>query len=178
MPLRIQVRREHLCPRALGQGGEHDSNWPLSNHQNGFIRCQIEAPHALEAGIQRLDEHSLRKRDAVGNLDQPAFHNPVRHPPVAGEAAAGGLKPRTAADALVNRTLSEGLLAAVVASPARDVVEHSHPVAYGERSYSRSYGCDCAYRFVAEDARRGVGSSVNLFQVGAANATSMNLDQH
>ena len=178
MPLRVQVRREHLCTRALGQGGEHDSDWALTNHQNGFVRCKIEAAHALEAGIQRLDEHGLSKRDAVRNLNQSAFHDPVHDPHVAGEAAAGGLEPRTAADALVNRTLGEGLLAAVVASPARDVVEHSHTVTYGERFHSVSHGRDRAYRFVAEDARRGVRSGVNLFQVSAANATSMNLDQH
>ena len=153
VPLRVQIRREHLRGRSLGQGGEHDSDRALADHQHRLIRREIQAAHAFEAGIQRLDEDRLGKRDAIGNLHQSAFHDPVHHPHIAGEASAGRLKTRGAADSLVNRTLGKSLLAAVVASAAGYVVEDSHPVARRQtilprllppRSCPRSHGRRCA----------------------------------
>ena len=139
-----------------GQGSQHDSDRTLADHQHRLVRREVQAAHALEAGIQRLDKDSLGKWNAVRDLYQPALDDPVHHSHVPGKTTAGRFKSRGAADPLVYRALGEGLLAAVVTTAAGDMVEDGDPIAHSEGFNSRSQGRDRAYRFMAEDAGRGV----------------------
>ena len=81
---------------------------------------------------------------------------PVHDAHVLGEAAATGLKTGCAADLLVGFALREGVMAAVVAIPAGDVMEHHDPVAGLELGNVLS-GCDHhSGSLVAKDARSRV----------------------
>jgi hypothetical protein len=58
------------------------------------------------------------------------------------------------------------------------VVKDRHPIAHGEGSYISPNGRNRAHGFMAEDARSGVRPGMDLLQVGATDATAMNLDEH
>ena len=120
----------------------------------------------------------LLERNLIGNLHQAAPHNPVHHADVLGEAAAGGRKAGGASDLLVDLALREGLLAAVVALAARNVVVRHHAVADCEAADALADPHNRARHLVSEDARRIVRTGVNLLQVGPADSAGVDLDQH
>ena len=57
-------------------------------------------------------------------------------------------------------------------------MEDGYPVAHGEGRNSLPHSGDRAHRFMAEDARGGVRSGVDLLQVGAADAAAVHPDEH
>ena len=121
----------------------------------------------------------LLKRNLIGNLYQAtALHNSVHHTDVFSEAAARRSEPGRATDLLVVFTLCEGLLAAVVALAAGDVVVGHHAIPYAEAGYACADLRNRAGHLVSEDARCIVRSSMDLLQVGAADAASVYLYQH
>ena len=114
----------------------------------------------------------------VGNFDQAAADDPVHDADVLGEAAAGGSEACGAADLLVDLALREGLLAAVVAVAAGDVVIGHDAVADGEVGDAFADADDGAGHLVAEDAGSVVRAAVDLLEVGAADAAGVDLDEH
>ncbi len=69
----------------------------------------------------------------------PRLDNPVHHPDVLGESAAGGLEAGRAADFLVGLALGKHFMPAVVTLAARDVMEHDHAIARPELAHSRAH---------------------------------------
>src|SRR6266550_5909208 len=105
-------------------------------------------------------------------------HNPIHHTDVLGEATAGGSKAGGASHLLVDLALCEGLLAAVVALAARDVMVCHHAVADCEAADLLANSHNRPRHLMSEDARRIMRAGVNLLQVGPADSAGVNLDQH
>ena len=176
--LGIKVGGEHARAGAPRESGEHEADGALPDHQHRLIRGQIEQLHALQGRVQRLDEGCLLERHAVGNPHHTAMgDDPVHHANVLRKAAAGRLKTRRRADFLVDQALRKGLLAAVVALSAGDVVVDHHPLAQRKLRDGLAHFHDGSRHLVAEDARRGVRAGMNLFQVRPADAAGGDLDQ-
>ena len=107
----------------------------------------------------------------------PLLDNPVHDADIFRETAAGRLKSGGAADFLVGGALGEGLVTAVVALAAGDVVEDYDAIAGRELTHSGANRRDHSRGFVAEDARSGMRSGGDLLQVGATDAAGMDPQQ-
>ena len=70
-----------------------------------------------------------------------------------------------------------GLVAAVVALAAGDVVEHHDAITRLELADSLTYRCHDARCLVSEDARRGVRAAGNFLEIGSADAASVHPNQ-
>jgi hypothetical protein len=115
--------------------------------------------------------------DAVRNLDEAASHDPVHDTDVLGEASTGGREARGAAYFFVGLALREGLLAAVVALAAGDVVVGHDTIADNKAFDTLADANDGAGHLVSEDTWGGVRAGVNLLEIGAADAAGVNLDK-
>jgi hypothetical protein len=146
----------------------------LPDGQNGFARLQAERFDSLHAGIYRFDKTGLLKGDAVGDFHGSLVDDPIHDPDVFGESAAGRLETRCASDFFVRGALGEGLVAAVVALAAGDVVENYDPIAGSKAGDAGTCGCDYPGGFMAENAWGGMRSGSNFLEVGAADATGVN----
>ncbi len=139
---------------------------------------QIQQLHALQDGVHRLDKGRLLKRHAVGNPHHAAVgDNPVHHPNVLRKAAAGGLKAGRGAHFLVDRALRKGLLAAVVALSAGNVMVDHHPLANLKTGNALAHPHNGSRHLMAEDARRGVRAGMNFFEIRPADAAGSYLHQ-
>ncbi len=176
--LRIQIAGQHGRSGPSCQSGQQNADRSLTDHQHCLVRLQIEQLDRLVAGIDRLKKCRLLKRNLVGNLHQTAPHNPVHHADVLGEAAAGRRKARGASYLLVDLALREGLLAAVVAFAAGDVMVRHHAVADCEAAYALAYPHNRPRHLMPEDTRRIVRAGMNLLQVRPADSAGVDLDQH
>ncbi len=128
--------------------------------------------------IDGLEKRGLLERNIIGNFYQTTPHNPVHDANVLGEASAGGRKAGCASYLLVDLTLREGLLAAVVALTARNVVVRHHAIANRKAADAFSHANNRARHLMPEDARRIMRASVNLLQVRPADPAGVDLDQH
>jgi hypothetical protein len=134
--------------------------------------------HGLQAGVHRLNKGGLLKWDSIGNLHQSARHDPVHHAHIFGKAAAGGLKSCSNADLLVDRALRERFFAAVVAVTTRDVVK-DHAAVSGREALDIFPRRDHDTRgLMAEYARRRMRTSMNFFEVGAADAAGLDAQEY
>ena len=148
----------------------------MSDGQHSLSGLRPQGLDALHAGVYGLDEASLLKRNSFPNADGTIAHNPVHDADILRKAAAGGFKSRRATYLLIRRTLREGLVTAVIAFPAGDVVEDDDAVSFAEIADALANGGDHARGFVAEDAWRGVRTGRNLLEVSAANAAAVHAD--
>src|SRR5207302_9547751 len=105
---------------------------------NGLTGLQAQGFHTLHASIDRLDKTSLLKRNAVGNPNRAALHDPIHHANIFGEAASGRLKTCRAAHLLIGGTLGKSLVTAVIAFAARDMVKDNNAVSRLEILDARS----------------------------------------
>jgi len=101
----------------------------LSNDQNGLFALQPKGLDPFHAGVYGLYEAGLLKADAVRDWYGTVLNDPVHHPDVFSEAAAGRLKSGGAADFLVGLALCERFGAAIEAFATRDVMKDHDPVA-------------------------------------------------
>ena len=164
--------------RSAGKRGQHDADRSLADDKNGFIGGKLKQLDGLENGVDRLDESRLFKGNAAGNPDDAAHpDDPIHHTDVLGEASAGGFKARCCADFFVRGALREGLLAAVIALAARDVMIDHYAIADGKVCDARAGSDNGARHLVAKDARSGVRSQMNLLQIRAADAACGDFDQ-
>jgi hypothetical protein len=106
------------------------------------------------------------------------FDNPIHDADVFGETAAGRLESGGTANFLVSGALREGLIPAVKALPAWDVMEDDDTVSGAVLADILANSGDNAGSFVSEDARGGVRSGGDFLQVGAADATGVDADQY
>src|SRR5208337_3403365 len=145
-PRRIQIGSNHPCPYPFRQSRKYQTYWPLTYHQHGFAGFKVKGLYTFDAGIHGLDKACLLKTNAVRDAYRTLFDDPVHHPDIFGESSPGGLESGRTANFLVGGALGEGLVAAVIAFMAGDMMKHNHPLADGEpghacadfRDYARS----------------------------------------
>jgi hypothetical protein len=104
----------------------------LAHHQHSLVGLEAQAHYAFHASIYRFYEARLLVRDSFGNTDGTVLYDPVHDADIFGKTSATGLETRRAANLLVGFALSEGLVPAVVAGAAGDMVEHHDAVAGSE----------------------------------------------
>jgi hypothetical protein len=112
----------------------------LADGQDEFTAAESQGFDALHAGIDRFDETSLLKRDALWDADGAVLNDPIHDSHVFGETPAGGLESGCTADFLVRGALGECLVLAVETLAARDVVEDHDPVAGAVILHSFTHG--------------------------------------
>src|SRR5262249_26980041 len=125
-----------------------------------------------------LDERGLFERNMLGNLHQPASYDPIHRPNVFRKAAAARLKSGCDADFLVHGTLGEDLVPAVIALPARDVMEDHDAVSDLKVPYASSCGHDLPCSFMTENSRRRMRTGSDLFEVRAADSAGVYTNQN
>ncbi len=167
-----------MAPVLLGKGGQQDSDRALTDHQHRLVRLQAEQLDRFVTCVDGLEKRRLLERNFIRNFYQTTTHNPVHYANVLGEASAGGREAGSASHLLVDLTLREGLLAAVVALAAGDVVVRHHAVADRKAADAFAYANNRARHLVSEDARRVVRPGVDLLQVRPADPAGVDLDQH
>jgi len=133
---------------------------------------------SLHAGIDGLDKTGLLEGDAVGDFYSALVDDPIHDADVFGETAAGGLEASGASNSFVGGALGEGLMAAVVALAAGNVMEDYDAVAGSEAGDSGTDGCGYAGGFMAEDAGSGMRPGSDFLEIGAANAAGVNANQN
>src|SRR5262249_32288057 len=93
-------------------------------------------------------------------------------------AAATGLKAGAGPDLLIDGTLREDLVAAVVTFSARNMVEDHHAVAAAEIRDSLTGSDDLTGHFMPENARRRVRAGRGLLEIGATDPASVDANQY
>src|SRR5208337_2933899 len=138
-PLGIQIGSDNGCTRPAGEHGEDNTDGPLANHEHGFARFEAQRRDPFQAGVYRLHEASLFKRNTLRDFYRAQLDNPIHHPDVFRETSARGFKTGGASDFLISRALGEGLVTAVETPAAGDVMKDDHAVAGLILSYSRAH---------------------------------------
>jgi hypothetical protein len=131
----IEIGGQHRCAGTSCEHSMQDADRSLADHQHRLVRLQIERLDSLEHRVYRLYEGRLLEGNTVRNANHAAIANdPIHRAHILGEASARGLKACGDSGWLVDRALGEGLLAAVEAVAARNVMEDHHPLANRESS--------------------------------------------
>src|ERR1019366_8412214 len=177
MPLRKQIGSHYPRTTTARQHRQDDANRALADQQHRFSGRKPQRFNTFHAGVYGLDERRSLERNAIRNTDDSLANDPLHHPNIFGKTASAGLVARGRADFLVGRTLGEHLMLAIEAFPAGDVVKHHHAVAqfvagnlFAERSNHTG-------RFMAKDARGGMGTGCDLLEISAADAAGVNANQ-
>ncbi len=171
-----QVGGEDVDAAQLKQAGEHQANGPLPCHEHVVAGQEVKAIDGFENGVDRLEHGAFFKGIFSGNF-YDAAENERHHANVFGEAAAGGFESGGDAGAFVLRALGEGMVAAIMAIHAGDVVVESDAVAGLKLRLFAADLDDGAGGFVAEDARGRDGAVLDFFYVGGADAAGGDFDE-
>src|SRR5262249_7526862 len=111
------------------------------------------------------------------NLHHAFAYDPVHHADVLGEAPAAGLKTGSRAHFLIDRTLGENLLAAVIALTAGNMVEDHDAVAFGKALYALAPAYNLPRHLVTKDPWSRMRAGGNLLEIGSADAAGMHAHQ-
>jgi hypothetical protein len=139
---------------------------------------KVQSANAFQTGIYRLDEASLLERNAVWNPHSTALDYPLHDTDVFRESAAGGFESRRATHFFVGCALREGLVPAIEALPARDVMKDHDAIAGAIGGYVFS---DRGYHsggFMSENSRGRVRTCRDFLEVRAAHPAGMDTDEH
>ena len=143
--------------------------WPMTRTVSSGWR--VEIVDGFVGGVDGLNKGGLFEGDAVGNFDEGALDDPGHDADVLGESAARGLEAGGAADPLVIVALGEGFFAAIVTMATGSMVVDHDAVTDGQSLDAFADGGNDASGLVTENAGGGMGAGVDLFKVGAADAT-------
>ena len=149
--------------------------WPSTTTTSSGLRIQLH--HALETGIDGLDEAGAIERNALRDFFHAAPDDPVHDANVLRKSAAGRLISRRYADLFINRALGVQFVAAVEAFQARNMVEDDHAVAGRVIADACADGCHHAGGFMAENARRGEQIVFDFLEIGVADAAAFHANQ-
>src|SRR5579871_1643369 len=178
MTLWIKVRGKHSRAQSTGKHSMHDTDRSLPDHEHGIVRGQIKHLHAFKNGIDRLDKGCLLKRNSVGDAYHAAVVDDEIHDAnVLCKAATRGLKPSRDAHLLIERALRRRALTAVVAVVAWHMVKDHDAFTDFVLCDAFAHGYDHSGHLMPEDARRGVGTCMNLLEVSTADAAGRNLNE-
>ena len=176
-----EVGGEDVDAAQLEEASEHQADGPLPCHEHVVAGQKIEAIDGLEDGVHRLKHGTLFK--GIFSRDfYDAAQNERHHADVFGKAAAGWFESGCDAGAFVLGALSEGVVAAIVAFHAGDVVMEGDAIAGTKwaRGDARPPPADLddgAGGFVAENARGRDGAVLDFFYVSRANAAGGDFDE-
>ena len=173
----IQIGSNYAGPCTAGEDAQHDPDGALPDGEHNFASLETQGLDSFHAGVHGLDKRRLFVGDVVGDANRALPNDPVHHPYVFGETAAGGLESGGAADFFVGGALGEGFVAAVVALAAGDVVEDDDAIARMEIGDAFTDDGDDTGSFVSEDAWGGVGSGMDFLEIGAAHAAGVDADE-
>src|SRR5689334_12176267 len=133
----------------MHQHREHEPDRALAENDNNIVRLRVALHDGFEAGVEWLDKCRALEGNVIGDALDAGFHDPVHHPDVLREAAAGGLKAGRDPNFLVCRALRIYLTLAIEALSARDVMKGDHTIAALEFGYAATHRGNHAGGFMA-----------------------------
>src|ERR1700679_4283526 len=176
--LGVEIAGQHGRSSLASERCQQNTDGALPNDEHSFVGLQMEQLNCLIAGVYRLDKSGLLERNLIGNLDKASANDPVQDANVFVEAATRGSKASCAAHPLVDLALGEGLLAAIKAFATGNVMVGHDAVPHSEAADILARADDGPRHLVSEDTRRIMRAGVDLLEVGAADSSGVNLDQH
>ena len=144
---------------------------------NAFAAAKSELADAFEDGVDRFQHGSLDERCGHRDLDD-ARHAKVGHAHIPGITAPGRFKPCGDAGLFVLEALGVGVMPAIVALAAGNVVVKSDAVADLKATDAPAQSDDRPRGFMAKDPGRRHGTSLDLLDVSRANPANGDLDQN